>query len=776
MKSVGPILLMVALAIGVFSPSTAQTIKEFSNRSQTHISIANQNGALKAAPSADVDQALKYWKVVPVDADYVMLVDMNGNAMHCQNGTLQVGKAQRNWQSAHWKIMNIMMAPGYVRIRNRRKLAYLVYERGRLELKSTVDMSSQKAMWKPDVRTYIKPELTTSSGNTKANASISSKWKPDHYLMSVAGRALAKASSGKSPTTKWNIKKAEGSFVELENGTGGFLHCENGELQVTWRKAGWHSAQWVLEDVPAVPGYVRIKNRWKGKYLHIENGKLEMGDIQPGWHSAMWKVKENTAKPATKPTTKPSTVDKGVKVKELTNFGGNRDLILCAIGASTTLKVNPAVPYKYWKFIKVDGTPYVKIKNMKSYGFLHVRNGKPETSKVAKEDKSALWKVQQTHMPDVYWITNSVTGHYLYSAGGKVAVGNVGNAPGTSKWKIEDKIYAKPKPKPKPPSPKPKPPTPKPKPPTPAAATAKLDGKHYIRMTNYSFGKEKALGAIGVKTQFATINTKIYSDWSTERNAGQYWKFIPAGNNEYYIVSELFNGSLAISVKNNEELVPFKREQAQRWKLEQEGDYYKISSVSKKNSEYRYLFYSTSKNKFFTTKWGDKTANGKWYLKTIDPDKYVKQRNYIGTSGKKIYDLGGSRPFTAVGGGITGDVDYGPSHVGIGWKDNTPIHLYFQIHPDNSFTITFFYGSGDDKEKYFLSSGFNTLGPFSGSRVDKNPGYANDRKNRFILEETGDKWRIKSLDTGHFMTSFHKGSGMAFKPYDPDEWQSFYIR
>jgi hypothetical protein len=146
------LLLVLALAHSAFGPSRAaygapsESYVRIENRWKPDQQINVETGALASSPaqpgwfSAD-------WIFEPVaDGNYVRIKNrFTGAYIHQQNGRLEAGAMQRDWQSAMWQTEPA--DDGFYRLKNRKTGDYLNIENGTLEVGKALP-GWQSAMWK----------------------------------------------------------------------------------------------------------------------------------------------------------------------------------------------------------------------------------------------------------------------------------------------------------------------------------------------------------------------------------------------------------------------------------------------------------------------------------------------------------------------------------------------------------------------------------------------------------------------------------------------------
>ncbi|MFY0625514.1 MAG: RICIN domain-containing protein [Reichenbachiella sp.] len=137
---------------------------------------------------------------------------------------------------------------------------------------------------------FVQKELV--SEQVQEGVVIINKRKSGEYIGETSGRAMTMKVYKTTGNTKilWSLEDAGGGYVRLKNlGSGKYLHCENGGLQIGDIEQGWQSAQWRIEKKD---GYVRIQNRFKGFYLNNQNEILELSKMKKkGGDSSLWKIR-----------------------------------------------------------------------------------------------------------------------------------------------------------------------------------------------------------------------------------------------------------------------------------------------------------------------------------------------------------------------------------------------------------------------------------------------------------------------------------------------------
>lgn len=121
---------------------------------------------------------------------------------------------------------------------------------------------------------------------------IKNRWKVDQYLNTQPGQVITSDVEDSWKSGQWEIIDAGGGFVWAQNKRNNcYLHVERGKVECTTDvQRGWLSAQWSREDKAG--GFFLVKNRWKNCYLNIEKGPVLCTAIKAGWTSAQWMIEE----------------------------------------------------------------------------------------------------------------------------------------------------------------------------------------------------------------------------------------------------------------------------------------------------------------------------------------------------------------------------------------------------------------------------------------------------------------------------------------------------
>ncbi|TMB45243.1 MAG: hypothetical protein E6J55_06640 [Deltaproteobacteria bacterium] len=197
------------------------------------------------------------------------------------------------------------------------------------------------------------------------------------------------------------------------------------------------SAQWLLEDAPLVPSYVRIKNLWTGAYLYEDTNH-----VYQGTHHVLY------GSPASTDTTSHWLIEDYAGSKRIKNRAtGNYMSIEHLSGYVESIPISDAWMSPRWTLESAPTAGYTIIRNVwQNTNIIHTQNllGYAQYGNVPTTFASAQWLLENAPIAPIpaagsyVRIKNLSNGMYLFEASNQVRYGTPGTTDTTAHWVIED--------------------------------------------------------------------------------------------------------------------------------------------------------------------------------------------------------------------------------------------------------------------------------------------------------------------------------------------------